>query len=65
MASLFGGKTLTLPKREVVRMPNETDPDSIAVGKLAREKAAKKMGRQSTLLTDALRSGSTGKTLGA
>lgn len=59
-----GGQTASRPKP--VRMPTATDPDIIAARRRATEDAAKRTGRQSTVLSDALRSvtGSHGK-LGA
>ena len=67
MGSLFSPK---VPKPEApkpVRMPTETDPDVLAAAQRTRDNAMRRMGRQSTILTDMTKAttGSSGQKLGA
>ena len=74
MANMFKPKVPTPPAPQVttvtqevpksVRMPFEQDPEVIAAGKRTREKAMRRSGRQSTILTDQAASGSSGQKLG-
>jgi hypothetical protein len=67
MTSLFSPK---IPKPETpkpVRMPTETDPNVLAAAQRTREGAMRRMGRQSTIMTDMTKAttGSSGTKLGA
>ncbi len=65
MTTLFG-KRPKIEKPKVVRMPNQNDPEILAAGDRAKRAARSRTGRQSTILTDALRgiTGSSGQSLG-
>ncbi len=67
MSSMFSPK---IPKPEAVkpvRMPTEQDPNVLAAAQRTRENVMKRMGRQSTIMTDSTRAttGSSGAKLGA
>lgn len=51
--------------RRPVRAPTESDPEILAAQDRARRGAKRRKGRQSTILTDALATGSSGQSLGA
>lgn len=55
------------PAPKVTRMPAETDPSIVQAAQRTRKAALARTGRQSTILTDALRDtvGSSGQALGA
>lgn len=67
LKGLFGGSPKAPPPPKPVRMPTPTDPDVEAASRRSREKALKRKGRLSTILTDQTSDtvGSSGQKLGA
>jgi hypothetical protein len=67
MGSLFSPKIAKPEAPKPVRMPTETDPNILAAAQRTREGAMRRMGRQSTIMTDMTKAttGSSGAKLGA
>ncbi len=67
MGSLFSPKPPKVEAPKPVRMPTETDPNVLAAAQRTREGAMRRMGRQSTIMTDMTKAttGSSGAKLGA
>lgn len=63
MGNLFGGGGSTPAAPKVVRMPTQNNPTVLAAQRRTQEAAKNRGGRDSTILTDALRSmtGSAGR----